>query len=145
MGRTYRNVAVCLIALTIFIDQSSQVGNSQTKSKKQSNLATVPDPKDAEIRRLRSAEDWPNPYIVVYSGGFELVVGHRGEAIRKARVTEIEEVLLRLPLSRWPLGRVIAVTEIGLRNPGETLTKQREEMERMLSKHKVRVELWPSG
>ena len=88
---------------------------------------------------------WPNPYIVVNSGGFELVLGHGGEAIRKARVAEIEEVLLSLPLSRWPLGRVIVVTEIGLRNPGETLTKQREEVERMLSKHKVRVQRWPSG
>ena len=93
----------------------------------------------------RSTGEWPNPYIVVNSGGFELVLGHGGEAIRKARAAEIEEVLLSLPLSRWPLGRVIVVTEIGLRNPGETLTKQREEVERMLSKHKVRVERWPSG
>ncbi len=97
------------------------------------------------IRRIRSAEEWPNPYIVVYSGGFELNLGHGGEAIRKARVAELEEVILSLPLRRWPLGRVIAVTEIALRTPGETLTKQREEVERMLLKHKVRVELWPSG
>ena len=105
----------------------------------------VPNPRDAEIRRIRSAEEWPNPYVVVYSDGYELVLGHGGEAIRKARVAEIEEIVLNLPLRRWPLGRVIAVTEIGLRNPGEDLTKQREEVERMLLKHKVRVERWPSG
>ena len=56
----------------------------------------------------RSTGEWPNPYIVVNSGGFELVLGHGGEAIRK-------------------------------------VAKQREEVERMLSKHKVRVERWPSG
>ena len=134
-----------MCAVPVLGQGQPQIGNSQTKSKKQNTLATVPKPKDGEIGRIRSAEEWPNPYIVVYSGGFELVLGHGGEAIRKTRVAEIEEVLLSLPLRRWPLGRVIAVTEIGLRNPGETLTKQREEVERMLLKHKVRVELWPSG
>src|SRR3569832_1985779 len=146
--RIYRNVTLFLIALLlgggmvgIVIDQPT--GNGQTR--KQNTLATVPNPRDAEIRRIRSAEEWPNPYVVVYSDGFELVLGQGGEAIRKARVAENEEVLLSLPLRRWPLGRVIAVTEIGLRNPGETLTNQREEVERMLLLHKVRVERWPSG
>ena len=146
--RIYRNVTLFLIALLlgggmvgIVIDQPT--GNGQTR--KQNTLATVPNPRDAEIRRIRSAEEWPNPYVVVYSDGFELVLGQGGEAIRKARVAENEEVLLSLPLRRWPLGRVIAVTEIGLRNPGETLTNQREEVERMLLVHKVRVERWPSG
>lgn len=148
MRRTYRIVPVFLTALTlagIVVGQSSQTRNSQTRSKKLNTLATVPNPRDAEIRRIRSAEEWSNPYVVVYSDGFELVLGHGGEAIRKARVAEIEEALLSLPRKSWPLGRVIAVTESGLRNPGEILTKQREELERMLLVHKVRVERWPSG
>jgi len=134
-----------LLLVGIVAAQPSQTRHRQTKSTKQNALAAVPNPREAEIRRIQSAEEWPNPYIVVYSDGFELVLGHGGEAIKKARVAEIEEVLLSLPLKRWPLGRVIAVTESGLRNPGETLTKQREEVERMLLEHKVRVERWPSG
>ena len=146
MRRTDRNVPVFLTALVVIvIGQRAQIGNGQTKSKKQNTLTMVPHPKDAEIRRIRSAAEWPNPYIVVSSDGFELVLGHGGDVIKKPRVAEIEEVLLNLPLKRWPLGRVIAVTENGLRNPRETLTKQREEVERMLLVHKVRVERWPSG
>ena len=148
MRRTSRHVPVFLTALLlvgIVAAQPSQTRHRQTKSTKQNTLAAVPNPRQAEIHRIQSAEEWPNPYIVVYSDGFELVLGHGGEAIKKARVAEIEEVLLSLPLKRWPLGRVIAVTESGLRNPGETLTKQREEVERMLLEHKVRVERWPSG
>lgn len=140
MGRTCRNIPVFLTALTlvgIVVGQSPQTGKDK--------LANVPNPRDAEIRRIRPAEEWSNPYIVVYSDGFELVLGHGGEAIRKARVAETEEALLSLPLRRWPLGRIIAVTESGLRNPGEVLTKQREELERMLLKHKVKIERWPSG
>lgn len=142
MGRTYRYVPVFLTALTLV---GIVFGQQSTRSKKQNTLATVPNPRDAEIRRIQSAEEWPNPYIVVCSDGFELVLGHGGETIRKARVVEIEEVLLSLPRKSWPLGRVIAVTENGLRNPGKTFTKQREEVERMLLTHKVRVERWPSG
>jgi hypothetical protein len=129
----------------IVVGEASQTRNSQMRSKKQNTLATVPNPKDAEIRRIRSVEEWPNPYIVVYPAGYELVLGYGGDAIRKARVAELEEVILSLPLKNWPLGRVIAVTESGLRNPGEMLTKQREEAERMLLRHKVSVERWPSG
>lgn len=142
MGRTYRYVPVFLTALTLV---GIVFGQQSTGSKKQNTLGTVRKPRDAEIRRIRSAEEWPNPYIVVCSDGFELVLDHGGETIRKARVVEIEEVLLSLPRKSWPLGRVIAVTENGLRNPGETFTKQREEVERMLLTHKVRVERWPSG
>jgi len=90
MSRTYRNVPVFLTALVVVVvGQSSQIGNSQTSSKKQNTLAIVPKPKDAEIRRIRSAEEWPNPYIVVYSSGFELVLGHGGDAIKRARAEAI--------------------------------------------------------
>src|ERR1043165_3204057 len=97
MRRTYRNVPVFLTALTlvgIVVGEASQTRSSQMRSKKQNTLATVPNPKDAEIRRIRSAEEWPNPYIVVYSDGYELVLGHGGEAIRKARVAGLEDGLL---------------------------------------------------
>lgn len=127
------------------VERDSPISNSQTKQKKHNNLDAVPKPRDAEIRRIRSADEWPNPYIVVSSDGFELVLGHGGDSIKKAHLPEIEEVLLNLPVQSWPLGRIVAVTENGLRNPGEDLTKQREEVQRMLKARKVRVELWPSG
>jgi hypothetical protein len=148
MAATHLSTPVCWVALAlvgIVVNHPSPISNNQTNPKKQNTLDTVPNPKHAEIRRIRSAQEWPNPYIVVYSDGFELVLGHGGDAIRKTHLAEIEELILELPLRRWPLGRVIAVTEIGIRNPGESLTKQREEVQRMLVAHRVRIELWPSG
>src|SRR3569832_1833411 len=86
--RIYRNVTLFLIALLlgggmvgIVIDQPT--GNGQTR--KQNTLATVPNPRDAEIRRIRSAEEWPNPYVVVYSDGFEGGRGRGGGAGGGAR------------------------------------------------------------
>jgi hypothetical protein len=148
MRAPYLRVSVLWASLAcggIIVHHHSPISNNQTKPKKHNNLDKVPKPKDAEIRRIQTAKEWPNPYIIIYSDGFELVLGHGGDSIKRAHLLEIEEVLLSLPLRRWPLGRVVAVTESGLRNPGENFDDVREGVQRMLEARKVRVELWPSG
>ena len=136
--------SAALVLGCVVVDHGRPTSINQTKRKKQNLLDSVPKPNEAEFSRI-GPQEWLNPYIVVNSDGFELVLGHGSESIKKAHVAEIEEVLLNLSLRRWPLGRVVTVTENGLRNPGEDFTKQREEVQRMLQSHKVKVVLWPSG
>ena len=59
----------------------------------------------------------------------------------------LEKTLTELKLDRWPLGRVVAVEENGLRSPGdnEKISEKSKEVKHMLKFHKVMIELWPSG
>jgi hypothetical protein len=125
----------------------SQVGLGQADSKKQSHvLDSVPKLKDEEIRKIRTAEDWPNPYVMVYRHGFELILHDRPRTSERVSLVKIEKSLLDLPPERWPLGRVVAVQEIAIRSAGdgEKIAKNIEALKRMLRSHKVRVDLWPA-
>jgi hypothetical protein len=122
----------------------SQVALGQADSKKETHiLDSVPEPKDEEIRKIRTAEDWHNPYVMVYRDGFELILHDRPRTSERVPLVEIEKSLLDLPLKRWPLGRVVAVQEIAIRSAGddEKIAKNIEALKRMLQSHKVRVDL----
>jgi hypothetical protein len=126
----------------------SQVALGQADSKKETHiLDSVPEPKDEKIRKIRTAEDWHNPYVMVYRDSFELILHDRPRTPEKLRLAELEKSLLDLPLERWPLGRVVAVQEIAIRSVGddEKIAKNIEALKRMLQSHKVRVDLWPTA
>jgi hypothetical protein len=101
-----------------------------------------------EIRRIRTAEDWPNPIVVVNSDSFYMIMFVDGERVQEElNLADLEKTLKELKLDRWPLGRVVAVQENGLRNPGdnEKISEKAKEVKQMLELHEVLIELWPSG
>jgi hypothetical protein len=121
--------------------------NQKTSKKDTNTLENVPDPKMEEIRRIRR-EDWPNPIVVVNSDSCYLIMFVRGERVQEElSLADLEKTLKEVKLDRWPLGRVVAVQENGLRNPGdnEKISEKVKEVKQMLELHKVMIELWPSG
>ena len=60
---------------------------------------------------------------------------------------EVIAYLEKLPSVAWPYGLVIAVSENGVRAPGDDvlIRRNREELVRLLEAAGVRVELWPSA
>jgi hypothetical protein len=151
MRATRLGIVVCCVLLASISSVRfihSQVFLGQTHSKKQSHvLDSVPKPRDEEIRKIRIAEDWPNPYVMVYRQGFELILHDRPRMSERVSLVGIEKSLLDLPLERWPLGRVVAVQENAIRSAGndEKIAKNIEALKRMLRSHKVRVHLWPTA
>ena len=126
----------------------SQVALGQADSKKQTYiLDSVPEPRDEEIRQIRTAEDWHNPYVMVYRDSFELILHDRPRTSRRVTLVKLEKLLLGLSRERWPLGRVVAVQEIAIRSPGddEKISRNVEALKRMLRTHKVRVDLRPTA
>src|SRR4030095_1497228 len=91
--------------------------NQKTSKKDISGLERIPDPKVEEIRRIRTAKNWPNPIVLVNSDSFYLILHVDGERVQEeVNLTDIEKTLKELKLDRWPLGRVVAVQENGLRS-----------------------------
>ena len=143
-------IITCLFGLFVCTTHVFTSGNVQTqKPKKITNaLECIPEPKMEEISRIRIAEEWPNPTVVVNSDSFYLIVFVEGERLREElNLADLEKRLKELKLERWPLGRVIALHENSLRNLGdnEKITAQGKQVKQMLQSHKVMIELWPSG
>jgi hypothetical protein len=141
----------CLLVFFVCTTHVLTSGNAQNqkKSKKDtSRLEDISDPKMEEIRRIRTAEDWPNPIVVVNSDNFYLLMFVDGERVEEElNLADLEKTLTELKLDRWPLGRVVAVQENGLRSPGdnEKVSEKSKEVKHMLELHEVMIEMWPSG
>ncbi len=141
----------CLLVFFVYTTHVLTSGNAQNQkvSKKDTNTVEgIADPKIEEIRRIRTAEDWPNPIVVVNSDSFYLITFVDGERVQEElNLADLEKTLKELKLDRWPLGRVVAVQENGLRSPGdnEKISEKAKEVKQMLELYKVMIELWPSG
>jgi len=133
---------------TTHVLTSGKAQNQKTTKKDTTTLEGIPDPKMEEIRRIRTAEDWPNPIVVVNADNFSMIMFVAGERVQEElNLADLEKTLKELKLDRWSLGRIVAVQEAGLRSPGdnEKISEKAKEVKRMLELHKVMIELWPSG
>jgi hypothetical protein len=141
----------CLVVFFIAWTHVMTPGTAQNRktSKKDTNaFERIPDPKVDKIRRIRTAKDWPNPIVLVNSDSFYLILHVDGGRVQEElNLADLENTLKDLKLDRWPLGRVVAVQENGLRSPGdnEKISEKAKEVKQMLELHKVMIELWPSG
>jgi myo-inositol-1-phosphate synthase len=63
------------------------------------------------------------------------------------RPVDVVAYLEKLPSTAWPYGLVVAVQENGVRVAGDDvpISRNREELVRLLQEEGIRVELWPSG
>ncbi len=150
MRATSLFIVICLALTSSWLRPAMllRVVLSQAESNQEIHvLDSVPEPNDEEIRKIRTAEQWPNPHVVVDADEYQLILHDQSRTALRMGLDELEKALLKTPLERWPLGRVVAVSENGLRSPGdnEKIAKNLEELKRMLRSHKLRVELWPSA
>jgi hypothetical protein len=145
-GSIMRSLLVFLVCM-MYLPPLGQAQNQKTAQKDTNTLERVPDPKVEEIHRIQRTE-WPNPSIIVNAASFYLILQVDGRRVdEELKLTELEKRLTELPIDRWPLGRVVAVQENGLRSPGDNdkISDKSKELKHMLESHKVMIELWPSG
>ena len=75
----------------------------------------------ADAKKYREVEDyrsWRNPYLIIRADGVGLLDPANLEEHR-LKPEELTQALAKLPASAWPYGRVVAVTEIGVRASGD--------------------------
>jgi hypothetical protein len=84
---------------------------------------------------------------MVCRDGYELILHDQPRSQVLLSLDQLEKALLKMPLERWPLGKVVAVQESGLRSPGDDtkIGLNLKAVIRMLGSHKVRADRWPSG
>jgi hypothetical protein len=107
----------------------------------------IPPPDPSKYRSVRDARNWQNPFLIVHANGVEVRTDGSAQYGRMVPVTEIVGSLEKLPDLAWPYGLVVVVSESGVRAPGDGpgITRNREELLRLLEKAGAKVDLWPSG
>ncbi len=108
-------------------------------------LDQIPAPKPGYMGNIRDAKDWPNPYIIVCQEGYVLNVPGRPRGEERYGLIVLEKLLLGLPRECWPLGRVVAVQEQGIRANDLAVQGNLEALLNLLNSDKVKADRWPSG
>jgi len=109
---------------------------------------SVPEADRAKYGHIRDARDWRNPWISARADGIEVVSPALPGARKLVLPSELRALLISLPESAWPYGRVIAAADAGLRagrRDDELIRQNHLLIERILSTLGVKVDWWPSA
>jgi hypothetical protein len=84
--------------------------------------ATSPEKYQALVAKaMIDKKGWQNPYLIIKTGGVALLDPDNHEE-RLLKPAELTQALGSLPPSAWPYGRVVAVTENGVRAQGDDVS-----------------------
>jgi hypothetical protein len=96
---------------------------------------------------ILDAANWQNPQVIVVPKGVEVSSAALAGGTRTARSDELRRVLVGLPISAWPYGRVVLVTEIGLvgsLDDLELIKRNRDEAAQVLKALAIEANWWPA-
>ena len=88
-------------------------------------ILAIPDATPEKYRSPGVKKGWQNPYLIVRADGVGLL-DPDDHLERILKPEELTRVLGNLPPSAWPYGRVVAVTENGVKGPADDEVKIRQ-------------------
>jgi hypothetical protein len=81
-------------------------------------ILAIPPASPEKYHGMINMKGWQNPYLIIKADGVALLdAGNHEERLLKP--AELTQALAKLPPSAWPYGRVVAVTENGVRGTGD--------------------------
>ena len=101
----------------------------------------IPPARASEYQKIQDGAQWLNPRVLVRAKTVDV----KSSALTDGGVTvpleELPQVLVGLPVSAWPYGRVVLGSELALRSPGDTpaIEQNRREVTRILAALHVAV------
>jgi hypothetical protein len=88
-------------------------------------ILAIPDATPEKYRGSGAKKGWQNPYLIVRADGVGLL-DPDDHLERILKPEELTRALGNLPTSAWPYGRVVAVTENGVRGSADSDAKIRQ-------------------
>ena len=133
------------IAIASCAEPTSMQRVADTRASPLKNRIPPPDPN--KYRSVRDARDWQNPYLMVRANGIDARPISAATEAPAMSPSDVIAYLEKPPSRAWPYGLVVAVSEDGVRAPGDDarIKRNREELVRLLEKTGVKVDLWPSA
>jgi hypothetical protein len=113
--RGNRVVASCLV---IGVVLSGGLQADQSVGERRLNPAIGP-PNTAKYKSITDAQDWLNPYVSVCRQDVVLTVRSVKQVTDIVSLEIFRKVLLDLPVTAWPYGRVVALQDCSLGSRGD--------------------------
>jgi hypothetical protein len=102
--------AAWVVLLSLAALACSPQQNAAKEPDPRTTLQAIPPANPAQYDRIQDMRTWRNPYLIVRTDGVALLdAADSAEIILKTG--EVLPALARLPASKWPYGRVVAVSE----------------------------------
>ena len=122
--------------------------NSLAQTQKRLN-PKIPAPIRAKYTAIRDAQYWLNPKITIRAEGIAVVSRGLPLGGKTVATSELRGLLLSLPVSAWPYGRVVLASDTGIgRGDGsdiEPIKRNHIAAEKVLKKLNVEMDWWPSA
>ena len=112
----------------------------------------IAQPDRKQFTAVRNPKDWRNPFILLNTDG-TLRVTAQGTYRHKVDAKELKDLLLNLPVSAWPFGRVISIQPSSLRSTDEEALAEEDRLLKrawsivrdVVRELKVEMNVWPSA
>ena len=88
-------------------------------------ILAIPPATPEKYRGMRDMKGWRNPYLIIRADGVALL-DPENHLERILKPGELTQALGNLPPAAWPYGRVVAVTENGVRGSADDSVKIRQ-------------------
>jgi hypothetical protein len=113
------NLRVGLLIVLVLLTACSKPRPAEpAEATKPTDLERIPAADSSKYPTLSNLKDWQNPYLVVRDDGIGLVDLSNRE-IHVLKPEEVPAELVSLPLSAWPYGRVVLVTQAAPKNASD--------------------------
>lgn len=109
----------------------------------------IPPPNVAKYRDIRDGKDWLNPQVLVGSESMVVESASFSGGRKTVTVDELRPVLISLPVTAWPYGRIVRASDPGLRRGDgkdeEAIRRNHQAVERVLKSLDIRADWLPSA
>lgn len=138
-----------LAAATVLLVAVSQVAVAQTPAGKERQRL---DPRiqaadRTKYKDIRDAKDWLNPKMLVAADGIQVVSSALPGGRKTVTSDELRRVLIDLPLTAWPYGRVVLASDPSVRradlSDDEAIRRNHDSVETILKALDVVGDWWP--
>ena len=116
----YPRLAVLATLAVLLISCSAPQGpdTAALEASAAARILAIPPASPEKYRGMIDMKGWQNPYLIIKADGVALLdAGNHEERLLKP--AEVTQALAKLPPSAWPYGRVVAVSENGVRAAGD--------------------------
>jgi hypothetical protein len=136
-----------LVLLLSILPVACSTQNAANPPDPQTVLQAIPPADPAQYDHIQDMRKWRNPYLIVRADGVALYDSADSAEIM-LKTDEVLRALAGLPASKWPYGRVVAVSENGVRasdQDGAAIRRNKGIVGGMLQRAHIAVKWVPSN
>jgi hypothetical protein len=132
-----------LVVATILVVQSLPAPAPSNNETSFSERVSAADP--GKYASIRDAKCWANPYLIVSADRVNVLSETIESGRKSVAVRDLRELLMGLPITAWPYGRVVAVQPQGLsgRVDRTPIAQSMQRVRAILEQLPVVIDPWP--